>query len=119
IFHVLQIHGIHKLAMWVLRRHHPFPRRVDQIVIARLVVIYVILPNHLESLCENGNLRVAVIVFALRWPRFLRERAAENTEHETRQQWDDYQTLHIKTEDCRTIRIIAHEEILATPNRRA
>jgi len=104
VLHVTKVIRVHELAMRVQRRKHPLHCRRDEIVIARLVIVYVILPNQLESLCENGNLRVAVIVFALPWLRFLRERTGESTEHETSQQWNGQQTPHIKTEDYRTMR---------------
>jgi hypothetical protein len=54
-------------------------------VIARLIAIHVILTNQFQSLCENGNLRVAVILFGLSWRRFLREYIRENADYKTNQ----------------------------------
>jgi hypothetical protein len=84
-------------------------------VIARLVVIHIILPNQFESLCENGNLRVAVILFGLSRLRFLRECARESAKQQTNQQWDDHHAPHISSFNPRFEKpIIAHEEFLAT-----
>src|SRR5438132_14272427 len=101
--------------MWAQRRNHALHCRSHEIVIARLVLIHVILPEQFQSLCENGNLRVAVILWAFSWLRFLRERAGKSAEHETSQQRDDHQAPHIQPK-IRNNLTIAHEEILATPN---
>src|SRR5204863_6368214 len=104
--------------MRVQRRKHALHCRVDEIVIARLVVIHVILPNQLESLCENGNLRVAVILFAPCRRRFLRKYACERGEYETNHQRDDHQAPHISTVNPKFDKAptIAQGRFLATAN---
>jgi hypothetical protein len=59
------------------------------------------LPEQFQSLCENGNLRVAVIFFALSWLRFLREHAGKSAKHETNHQRDDDRTPHISTNNTK------------------
>ena len=44
-----------------------------------------------QRFCENGNLRVAVILFALWRLHFLRENSWQSAEQETSQQRDDDQ----------------------------
>src|SRR5262249_40427444 len=116
ILHVSKIARIHELTMGVQGRKHALHCRSDEIVIARLVFIHVILPEQFQSLCENGNLRVAVIFFALSWLRFLCEHARKSAEHETSQQRDNNRAPHIQPK-IRNSLTIAHEEILATRNR--
>ena len=51
--------------MRIERREHPFHRRIDEIVIARLISIDVILPEQLDRFGKNGNLRVTVVLLRL------------------------------------------------------
>jgi hypothetical protein len=72
--------------MRIKRRDHAFHCRRDEIVIARLVPIHVILPDQFDRLCENGNLRVTVIFFILSRRRFLRVDARQDAKQQQRNQ---------------------------------
>ena len=84
-------------------------------MIARLVLIHVILPDQLQGFCENGNLRVAVILFGLWRLRLLRENAGiapNRTQANNGMITTRLMFCPISKNDM----TIAHEEFLATPN---
>ena len=86
VLHVAEIIRVHELAVWIQRGKHALHCRGDEIVIARLVLIHVILPEQFERLCENGNLRVAVILFTLSLAALPARTLGKSAEHETSQQ---------------------------------
>src|SRR5262245_14670732 len=81
--------------MRIQGRKHPLHCSGDEIVITRLVLIHVILPDQLQGFCENGNLRVAVILFSLWWLHFLRESARDSAEKDASQQRNDHDPPHV------------------------
>src|SRR5262249_25109111 len=60
-----------------------------------LVFIDVILPDELQSFCENGNLRVAVILFRLWRRHLLRKNAGNSAEHDASQQRNNQNPPHV------------------------
>jgi hypothetical protein len=81
--------------MRIQRRKHALHCRRDQIVVAGLVLIHVILANQFESFCKNRNLQVPVIFFAFRLLGFLCENARESAEQETSRCRNDHESPHI------------------------
>ena len=61
VLHVLEVVRVHELAVRIERGKHALHRGVDQVVIADLVAIDVILPDQLDRLREGGDLRVAAV----------------------------------------------------------
>jgi len=64
------------------RSEHAFHRRRDQIVVAGLTSIHVILPDQLNGFGENRYLRVTVILFVVRGPQVLETKAKENAQEQ-------------------------------------
>ena len=82
VLHVLEIIRIHELAVRIERREHAFHRRVNQVVITHFVAVDVILPDQLDRLGKNGNLRVTAIVVCLLGMRCIRAHAKKKTKSE-------------------------------------
>src|SRR5262249_16255171 len=91
---------------------------VDEIMIARLILVDVVLADQLQGFCENGNLRVAVILFGLRRLHFLRESAGNSAEQDASQQRNNQDPPPLSPTSEKDI-TIAHEQILATSNPQA
>ena len=84
VLHVLEVVRIHELAVRIERREHAFHRRVNQVVVAGLFAIDVILPDELDRFRENRNLRITGI--------FLLAGRADGVEAEPEQDEDENET---------------------------
>ena len=110
ILHVLEVVRIHELTVWVERREHAFHRGVNQVVVAGLVAIHVILPEQLDRFGENRNLRIPTVVITAGGVRGVEPDAEQNVEEEQARDGAEQKTaFHLDGLSGPTM--IAHTEI--------
>jgi hypothetical protein len=68
--------------VWIERCKHPFHGRVNQVVVAGLAVIDVILAQELERFGEHGDLCVTAVVLGGGGVRGVKTHTQEDVEHD-------------------------------------
>ena len=97
--------------MRIERREHAFHRRGDEIVVTRFAAIDVILPQQLNRFCEDGYLRVTVVLTRLRCQGVM-DAQTKNDKQQANQRAENNPSLHRMNPDRGTI---AYRKFLATP----
>ena len=62
VLHVLEVVRVHELTVRIERREHPSHRGVDEVVIADLVTVDVILSDQLDRFGKSRDLRVTRVI---------------------------------------------------------